>query len=172
MNTLLIVTFIFLIGNVVGLVLWDNQYLDWYKHLYTYKLIVALTCLTFCKIIWLGLFKKPISDYNLYLTGSVIVIWILLCLWIVATVFVANLTTECVGILNNYYRYSDGNVLKCDGEIITTTFTALLSFVSLVLGVYLIQLYKTPREDEVTVSEPPMQERKRHTELEMEEISL
>lgn len=170
MNTLLIVAFIFLIGNVVGLILWDNQSVDWYKNVDTYKLILALTCLTFCKILWLGFLKNSITNFNRYLTGSVIVIWILLCLWIVAAVFVANVTTECVGIINNYYRYSEGNLLNCDGEIITTTFTVLLSLVSLVLGVYLIQLYKIPREEEVTVSERP--QISRHTELEMEEISL
>lgn len=173
MNTLLITAFIFLIGNVVGLILWDNQSVDWYKNVEIYKLIVALTSITFCKILWLGLFKNPITKYNLYLTGSVIIVWILLCLWIVSSVFVANLTSECVGILNNYYKYSEVNLSKCDGEIITTTFTVLLALNSFVLGFYLIQLYKTPREEEVTVSEPPqMQQTRQHTELEMEEIPL
>ena len=175
MNTLLSFSFVFLIGNVAGLTLWGMQSVDWYRNSDLFKFLVVLTSLTFIKLIWLFFYKTPVKS-NIYLTGSVLVSWILVCLWVVASVFVTSITSECMNIYSNYYKYSNGNgFLTCNGEIATTTFTILLTLMWLIISVYMIQLYKVPREQEVTVIErPQMQEvqSRQNVEIEMEEVSL
>lgn len=178
MNTLLSLAFFFVIGNVVGLSLWGTQSIDWYRNSDLFKFVVILTSLTFVKLIWLFFYKTPLSSYNIYLTGSVATMWILVCLWIVASVFVTSVTNECINIFNNYYKYSIGNLLTCNGEIVTNTFTILLTLILIVIAVYIIQLFKVPRE-EVTVVEPsiqmqqvPNRQNNQNVELDMEEVPL
>jgi hypothetical protein len=173
MNCLLSVVLILLLGNTVGLVLWGMQTMDWYITSDAFKLVVAVTCISFLTFIWLCMRSVIKKETVLYIT--VFIGWSLSLAWVFCSIFLGIITNECVNILYNYYRYANGfnGTLTCSGEIVTTTFTVLLTFV------WVIVAFKTSllinKKEQVTVIErqPQMQEvNNRENTIEMENVPL
>lgn len=176
--------FIFLLGNITGLVLWSLQYLDWYVTSNLFKFIVITTGLSILKLLWIS--SNYMLKYESLLYTTILICWCIQFAWIAGSIFLSIITSECVNILSNYYKYTDtitGN-LTCTGEIVTTTFTVLLTFAWIALSFHVSSLPRKRRQQHITMRERPlppqpqvqMQEvnrpRDTDTDLEMENVPL